>query len=59
MEKRFWDKHTEADARQHVANDPDRYQFTNTDPMTSLKTITTPGLGFWIQRHPNTCRLID
>ncbi|MGF7024611.1 alpha/beta hydrolase family protein [Sphingobacterium siyangense] len=42
--KDFWDKHTEADARQHVANDPDRYQFTNTDPMTSLKTITTPGL---------------
>ena len=42
--KDFWDKHTEADARQHVANDPDRYQFTNTDPMTPLKTITTPGL---------------
>ena len=42
--KDFWDKYTEAEARQHVANDPDRYQFANTDPLTSLKTITTPGL---------------
>lgn len=40
----FWDKHTESEARQHIENDPDRYQFTNTDPITSLKTISTPGL---------------
>ncbi len=42
--KDFWDKHTETEARHHVMNDPDRYQFINTDPVTSLKTTAVPGL---------------
>ncbi|MDQ1149812.1 alpha/beta hydrolase family protein [Sphingobacterium zeae] len=42
--KDFWDKHTETEARQHVMNDPDRYQFINTDPVASLKTTAAPGL---------------
>ncbi len=28
----FWKNHTESDAREHTKNDPDRYQFTATDP---------------------------
>lgn len=40
----FWDNHTEEDAREHVKNDPDKYQFTATDPKDELKDITIPGL---------------
>lgn len=42
----FWDNHTEKDAREHIKNDPDKYQFVATDPKESLKTISIPGL--WI-----------
>ncbi|MFD0796889.1 alpha/beta hydrolase family protein [Maribacter chungangensis] len=40
----FWDTHTEEDARKHIKNDPDRYQFTGTDPKTTLSNLSTPGL---------------
>lgn len=42
----FWDNHTEADAREHTINDPDKYQFVTTDPKISLNTLSIPG--FWI-----------
>lgn len=42
----FWDTHSEADAREHIRSDPDRYQFVATDPKDVLSKITTPGL--WI-----------
>lgn len=40
----FWETHTEADARDHIANDPDRYQFEPTDPKSYLHKLTIPGL---------------
>lgn len=40
----FWENHTEADAREHIQNDPDRYQFTTTDPNIALSTLSIPGL---------------
>lgn len=42
----FWENHTDAEARKHIKNDPDRYQFTATDPKNSLNTLSIPGL--WI-----------
>ena len=42
----FWKNHTEEDARYHVKNDPDRYQFVGTDPKDYLSALSTPGL--WI-----------
>jgi pimeloyl-ACP methyl ester carboxylesterase len=42
----FWSNHTEENAREHVKNDPDRYQFEATDPKDSLKTLSIPGL--WV-----------
>ncbi len=42
----FWDTHTEAEARMHTLNDPDRYPFAATDPIEVLKTLSAPGL--WI-----------
>jgi len=42
----FWKNHTEEDAREHIKNDPDRYQFIDTDPKTSLDLLSIPGL--WI-----------
>lgn len=42
----FWENHTEEDAREHIKNDPDRYQFKATDPKDFLKTLSIPGL--WI-----------
>lgn len=42
----FWENHTEADAREHIKNDSDRYQFAATDPKISLNTLSIPGL--WI-----------
>lgn len=44
--KDFWDNHTEEDAREHIKNDPDRYQFTGTDPKVALSTLSIPGI--WI-----------
>ncbi len=43
----FWEHHTEADAREHVQNDPDRYQFTSTDPNITLNELSIPGLWFF------------
>ena len=42
----FWDNHTEKDAREHIKNDPDKYQFEDTDPKEILKKLSIPGL--WI-----------
>ncbi|HQS52589.1 MAG TPA: alpha/beta hydrolase, partial [Daejeonella sp.] len=42
----FWDTHTENEAREHVRNDPDRYQFVATDPQDALSKLSIPGL--WI-----------
>lgn len=42
----FWDTHTEEDARKHTMNDPDKYEFTDTDPLETLSKISAPGL--WI-----------
>lgn len=40
----FWGTHTDADAREHTENDPDKYQFVATDPKTSLNALSIPGL---------------
>lgn len=40
----FWDNHTEEDAREHIKNDPDKFQFEATDPKDTLKNISIPGL---------------
>ncbi|CAM4241491.1 alpha/beta hydrolase [Cytophagaceae bacterium 50C-KIRBA] len=40
----FWGNHTDADAREHTKNDPDKYQFVATDPKISLNTLSIPGL---------------
>ncbi|RYG08769.1 MAG: alpha/beta hydrolase, partial [Chitinophagaceae bacterium] len=40
----FWDLHTEAESRNHVENDPDKYQFTDTDPRVALAKLSVPGL---------------
>jgi len=45
-DERFWDTHTESDAREHIKNDPDRYQFVATNPQKQLSELTIPGL--WI-----------
>ncbi len=42
----FWEKHTEAEAREHVFNDLDKYDFVDTDPKDVLKELSLPGL--WI-----------
>jgi len=41
---KFWDTHTEAEAREHVKSDPDRYQFVATDPRDVLGKIKINGL---------------
>ena len=40
----FWKNNTEENAREHIKNDPDRYQFTDTDPKVALSAISIPGL---------------
>ncbi len=40
----FWQTHTEADAREHLRHDPDRYEFADTDARALLATLTIPGL---------------
>jgi len=40
----FWESHTESDVRDHIKNDPDRYQFTATDPKVSLNKLSIPAL---------------
>lgn len=40
----YWKNHSEAEAREHIQNDPDRFQFTATDPKHSLTKLAIPGL---------------
>ncbi len=40
----FWETHTEAEAREHIHSDPDRYQFADTDPRDALATLSIRGL---------------
>lgn len=40
----FWATHTEAEAREHIRNDPDRYAFADTDPRDALAALSIPGL---------------
>lgn len=40
----FWDHHSEAEVREHVRSDPDRYPFIATDPLDSLRKLSIPGL---------------
>lgn len=40
----FWDTHTETEARGHIKNDPDKYQFAATDPQDALSTLRIRGL---------------
>jgi len=40
----FWVNHTEEDARYHIKNDSDRYQFISTDPKLALSNISAPSL---------------
>jgi hypothetical protein len=40
----YWENHSEAEAREHIQNDPDRFQFTATDPKHSLTDLAIPGL---------------
>ena len=40
----FWVNHTEEEARYHIKNDSDRYQFISTDPKISLRNISAPSL---------------
>jgi len=41
---KFWDTHTEAEAREHVNNDPDRYEFAATNPRDALTMLSIKGL---------------
>ena len=43
---KFWETHTEDEARAHIQNDPDKYQFVATDPIHTLEKLKIPGL--WI-----------
>lgn len=40
----YWETHSEAEAREHIQNDPDRFRFTATDPKHSLADLDIPGL---------------
>jgi len=40
----FWDTHSEADVREHIKNDADRYQFAAFDPKIPLNKLSIPGL---------------
>lgn len=55
----FWEHHSEADAREHLENDPDRFPFAPTDPKESLAALTIPGLWLFggkdIQIPSNLC----
>lgn len=48
----FWDTHSEEEARQHIFNDPDKYQFEDTDPRASLSKLKIPGLWIYGGRDP-------
>jgi pimeloyl-ACP methyl ester carboxylesterase len=55
----FWEHYSEADAREHIQNDPDRFQFEPTDPKEALGTLSIPGLWLFggkdIQIPANLC----
>jgi dienelactone hydrolase len=55
----FWEHHSEADAREHLQNDPDRFQFASTDPKEALTALSIPGLWLFgaqdIQIPANLC----
>jgi hypothetical protein len=66
----FWENHTEEDAREHIKNDPDKYQFKATDPKETLRTLSIPGLWLFGEKdiqipvkmcieHLNTLKLKD
>lgn len=40
----YWESHSEAEARDHIKTDPDRFQFSTTDPKHSLADLDIPGL---------------
>ncbi len=40
----YWENHSETEAREHIKNDPDRFQFTPLDPKNSLTNLAIPGL---------------
>lgn len=42
----FWNTHSEEEARKHVFNDPDKYEFIDTNPNDILSKLSIPG--FWI-----------
>lgn len=46
----FWDHHSEAEVREHVRSDPDRYLLVATDPVDSLRKISIPGLWLYGDR---------
>lgn len=45
-DQNFWNTHSEEEARKHVFNDPDRYQFIDTNPNDILSKLSISGL--WI-----------
>ncbi|MBL0736116.1 alpha/beta hydrolase [Flavobacterium sp. GN10] len=45
-DQKFWDTHSEEEARKHVFNDPDKYEFVDTNPIDVLSKLSIPGI--WI-----------
>lgn len=45
-DQNFWDTHSEEEARKHVFNDPDKYEFIDTNPNDILSKLSIPGI--WI-----------
>lgn len=40
----FWKNHTEKDVREHIKNEPDKYNFKATNPKKFLNNLSIPGL---------------
>ncbi len=53
-DSKFWETHSEADAREHINNDPDKYQFAPTDPREALSSLSIPGLWLYGGRDIQT-----
>ena len=49
----FWDHHSEAEVREHVQSDADRFQFIDTDPAQALRQLSMPGLWLYGVRDVN------
>jgi dienelactone hydrolase len=50
----FWDRHTESEARQHIATPAnDRLRFADNDPIDALKDLSIPGLWLFGGRDAN------